>query len=733
MSAVNFVLQNLLKRFSSRKMRSDFMEKYSSEVKPHILRDMYRFMTDDATAPETSSQAAIDERVMDFFASSDDPDLVMDMRANNGRLANQDFDVFWNELQKLIEELSVVNERRTDSINYLSDFLSVRDLKEQVLKRCPPGTSAPSEAWIRLQFQPTNPTLRTSLKYTSRFNIKYKVQQRLLRNTHPDAKYCAVQYRYLKDFCVRFRSHLHFISVDDKAIVPVGSGQAVSTNVRRIGRSLVAGDTPLYALDHDYHVAGLVPSVALNILIPDDKNDSFYKGKLTVSVKDKFFSPSSPIRHSAETAAMLRRETIFMQGNHPDDPDVGIPGDFGAPMLAVYSDGGPDHNTSFMSVKLAALVLFVSLNLDVYIAVRCAPMQSYRNPAERCMSTLNIALQSVSLARSPMTPQFEGIMKGLTTLSAVRARAERQPAFKAVLTESMQMPLETVIGRFQRLVYSGNHVAAFVGASDEAIEDMPSCMGIFAEPVELDKWKKNPERYPKLADFLDRHLRSRTYSLQIMKCTSAECWYCGLLAPIRMEPEVYDQIKWLPDPQQKDGEEWKSFDEVYGTDTDDSKRPSLSQKPTSAKDMAYKASGLFTTAKVRGFVICSECGKRRCVFAKGQLTPAHLVALKRVQEDLLYSCGSCLFPEDDEYASVLVLKEALNCSSPIETIYYSALSSSLQPICCICGDLEVLIANDHPGLRELCQKFRIVRPICNSCWERGDRPATRNPVLQARR
>ena len=38
----------------------------------------------------------------------------------------------------------------------------------------------PSIEWIRLQFQPKNPYAKNAIQYTSRFNIEYKVQSRLI-------------------------------------------------------------------------------------------------------------------------------------------------------------------------------------------------------------------------------------------------------------------------------------------------------------------------------------------------------------------------------------------------------------------------------------------------------------------------------------------------------------------------------------------------------------------------
>ena len=78
---------------------------------------------------------------------------------------------------------------------------------------------------------------------------------------------------------VKYREYASMFFVDDKAIFPVGEPEIpVSTNVRVRGGALVPGDKILGALDHDFHICGLVRSVVLKSDVPDNVNDSFYKG-----------------------------------------------------------------------------------------------------------------------------------------------------------------------------------------------------------------------------------------------------------------------------------------------------------------------------------------------------------------------------------------------------------------------------------------------------------------------
>ena len=99
--------------------------------------------------------------------------------------------------------------------------------------------------------------------------------------------------------------------------------------------------------------------------------------------------PSSALRHAAEQSKIL-------SSNFPDSP-----------IVVFVSDGGPDHRLGFYSVKISLLCLFIELDLDMLIAVRTCPYQSWQNIAERIMSTLNLGLQNVALCRKAMPEEFE--------------------------------------------------------------------------------------------------------------------------------------------------------------------------------------------------------------------------------------------------------------------------------------------------------------------------------------
>ena len=86
---------------------------------------------------------------------------------------------------------------------------------------------------LRLQFHPMNAHVKTAQRFTGRFNVKFRVQSRMARLRHLDARYVATQYQYLKQFVVLNRNETIMVCMDDKAVVPVGDpGMPLSTGVR---------------------------------------------------------------------------------------------------------------------------------------------------------------------------------------------------------------------------------------------------------------------------------------------------------------------------------------------------------------------------------------------------------------------------------------------------------------------------------------------------------------------
>ena len=128
---------------------------------------------------------------------------------------------------------------------------------------------------------------------------------------------------------------------------------------------------------------------------PKDINQSFYQGKVNVTFKELVFQPSSSFRFGTELI-----KTLEVNGFNQEL----------TPHLFLVTNGAPEHNVTFHSVKIPLMVIFAELNLESLVAIRSAPGHSYLSIMERVVSIPNISFQNVALERSEV-PSDEEIKK----------------------------------------------------------------------------------------------------------------------------------------------------------------------------------------------------------------------------------------------------------------------------------------------------------------------------------
>ena len=366
-----------------------------STTKKSVLRVLYKELVNDCSASANLSESEIDGRIATLF-ELEEPSLVYDLLDHfDGKQTK--FDIFWENAKEYLEEdIGTIDDRRHSTVLHVAKAISVRDLREQVSARCPDGTAIPCDEWIRLQFAPINASTRTAIRYTGRLKVRHRVQQRQWRKQHPDSHYAACIYRYEREYAVLMREYSVFLSIDDKHKVKVGEPDLPVTSAER-GRQVIVGvGSQLLAADHDFTKFSIIPSVVLQTEIPEEFSGSWYDGQVMVMLKEGAFEPSSPARHSTEMATIIKQKVP----NHP--------------ILFIYSDGGPDHRLTYLSVKLALIALYLKLDLDYLCAARTAPHHSYRNPVERIMSIINLGLQALALARAKMPDEMEALAKNAT-------------------------------------------------------------------------------------------------------------------------------------------------------------------------------------------------------------------------------------------------------------------------------------------------------------------------------
>jgi hypothetical protein len=334
--------------YHTRAMHSEFIQKFgriTGAVKPAVLRYFYKDLTGDCSRGETLSQDALDKRVKQAI-EMEDPAIVMDLRHLNTGKESQ-YDTFWDECSKFLQEVvgTAVDDRRHTDVTHIATAISVRDFRDQVALRCPDGTCIPSIEWIRLQFWPKLPHSKRALQHTGRFQVRFRVQQRQFRKDHPDAHYAACIFRYQREYAVMLRDHSMFLCLDDKHKVKVGEPGFPVAAAERGRRVLTAAGSRFLVGDHDFTKISLVPSVVLDIPIPEDVSESWYSGQVHVGLKEATFEPSSPLRHVSELCPLVRAQAQSK------------------PIMFLYTDGGPDHRLTYLSVQLCLVSLFLELNL----------------------------------------------------------------------------------------------------------------------------------------------------------------------------------------------------------------------------------------------------------------------------------------------------------------------------------------------------------------------------------
>ena len=244
------------------------------------------------------------------------------------------------------------------------------------------------------------------------------MQSRQLRKEHIDCHYAAAVFHYQKVMAVRFRKFSTFVCMDDKHHCKVGEPGHPVAAVDRGKRVIVSEDKVFAVSDHDFTKFSIIPSVTMLLDIPDTISGSLYRGQVYVGVKDLILEPSSLLRHVTELFDILKAENV-------------------KPVLFLYTDGGPDHRLTYLSVQLALVCLFIAGDFDMLVAARTPPMSSWKNPPERIMSILNLALQCVGLMRGEASAECEKRLRSASGTANLRKLAE-DPEMKQEMVDSIE-------------------------------------------------------------------------------------------------------------------------------------------------------------------------------------------------------------------------------------------------------------------------------------------------------
>ena len=236
--------------------------------------------------------------------------------------------------------------------------------------------------------------------------------------------------------------------MDDKHKCRVGEPGLPVAAVERGKSVVVAMNGKRFAVaDHDFTKFLVIPSVTVLCDVPGTIEESFYRGQVLVGIKDAVLEPSSPLRHCTELSKLFCEREI----NNP--------------IMLFYTDGGPDHNVTFLRVKLGMIALFLKHDLDMLQAVRTAPHQSWKKPCERVNCILNLGLQATGLMRASIGEKYEKVISKCNSLQEIRQAVQKTPGLDAALRDSLDSEKSLMHSLFFRLSLKDKPFLSFTSAA----------------------------------------------------------------------------------------------------------------------------------------------------------------------------------------------------------------------------------------------------------------------------
>ena len=103
---------------------------------------------------------------------------------------------------------------------------------------------------------------------------------------------------------------------------------------------------------------------------------------------------------------------------------------------------------------------------------------------------------------------------------------------------------------------------------------------------------------------------------------------CKTCKPPQLPLGIFLGLHWLPDPMPKEGndEKFKSFDEVYRTETKEEYRPSY------VENLDEPLKHLFTKERALELIKCTTCLKPRVIYGEKKVWKAHVGPIMRMKE-----------------------------------------------------------------------------------------------------
>ena len=144
----------------------------------------------------------------------------------------------------------------------------------------------------------------------------------------------------------------------------------------------------------------------------------------------------------------------------------------------------------------------------------------------------------------------------------------------------------------------------------------------------------------------------------------------------------------LPDPHPSTDDHYKSFSEVFGTDTSEQYRPSMKAKPRKEKTLPFYPS-VQHVRNAEMMLLCEECEMWRLIYAKRKLKGTEREQLELSLDYMSFSCGAQLQDGDiPVHLKDVVYVRQMSCEDPIEKLLLCQVCGHLCLLWCFCRSLE---------------------------------------------
>ncbi len=306
--------------------------------------------------------------------------------------------------------------------------------------------------------------------------------------------------------------------------------------------------------------------------------------------------------------------------------------------------------------------------------------------------------------------------------------------------KAVKAPLDEIAARFSHLTAGGRPVVVRPHVHQEKVEALHNQLAKIDGAYKAGAVTKKEDlgKVPGIVKLISTHAVVTSYHLDLAKVRGCSC--CGEMStPVEhQELALQRQSTPIEDPDRK-GHYYRCEDALavfsgqLSSLTDLSHLPShmeekknkdLSKRDVNiAKELKLKS---WDSKRVRSFVTCFHCGKRRCIYSPTD--DGYIAAITALHQKLesvsgCYSCGDLLFDDGHPLSRVIVQKQNLTCETPIERGYYDNKERSLKlkPICICCGEKgskEFLLGQEELEKRCLTGGYKCF-PLCVGCIEAG--------------